>query len=61
VPGVVEKRVHRGYIELVLDGQTTSQQLLEYLINQGLIIDRFEVATPSLNEIFLKEVGKNVE
>ena len=61
VPGVAEKRVHKGYIELVLDGQTTSQQLLEHLVNQGLIIDRFEVATPSLNEIFLKEVGRNVE
>ena len=61
VPGVAEKRVHKGYIELVLDGQTTSQQLLEHLVNQGLILDRFEVATPSLNEIFLKEVGRNVE
>ena len=61
VPGVAEKRVHKGYIELVLDGQTTSQQLLEHLVNQGLIIDRFEVATPSLNEIFLKEVGRNIE
>jgi ABC-2 type transport system ATP-binding protein len=61
VPGVAEKRVHKGYIELVLDGETTAQQLLERLVNQGLIIDRFEVATPSLNEIFLKEVGRNVE
>jgi ABC-2 type transport system ATP-binding protein len=61
VPGVAEKRVHKGYIELVLDGQTTSQQLLEYLIKQGLLIDRFEVATPSLNEIFLKEVGRKIE
>jgi ABC-2 type transport system ATP-binding protein len=61
VSGVAEKRVHKGYIELVLDGETTAQQLLERLVNQGLIIDRFEVATPSLNEIFLKEVGRNVE
>jgi ABC-2 type transport system ATP-binding protein len=61
MPGVTEKRIHKGYIELVLDGKTTSQQLLERLVNQGLIIDRFEVATPSLNEIFLKEVGRNVE
>jgi ABC-2 type transport system ATP-binding protein len=61
VPGIAEKRIHKGYIELVLDGKTTSQQLLERLLNQELIIDRFEVATPSLNEIFLKEVGRNVE
>jgi len=28
------------------------------LIGRGMVINRFEVATPSLNEIFLKEVGK---
>ncbi len=30
VPGVTEKRVHKGYIELVLDGKTTPQQVLAY-------------------------------
>jgi len=58
VPGVTEKRSHKGYIELVLDGKTTPQQLLERLVSRGMVINRFEVATPSLNEIFLKEVGK---
>jgi len=59
VPGVTEKRPHKGYIELVLDEKTTPQQLLERLVNRGIVINRFEMATPSLNEIFLKEVGKN--
>ena len=58
VPGVTAKHTHRGYTELVLDGKTTPQQILEHLISRGLVINRFEVATPSLNEIFLKEVGK---
>jgi ABC-2 type transport system ATP-binding protein len=58
VPGVTEKRQHKGYIELVLDGKTTPKQLLERLVSRGIAINRFEVATPSLNEIFLKEVGK---
>jgi len=57
--GVTEKRPHKGYVELVLDGKTTPQQLLEQLVNRGIVINRFEMATPSLNEIFLKEVGKN--
>ena len=58
VPGVTDKRTHKGYIELILDGKTTPQQVLAHLVGQGLTINRFEVATPSLNEIFLKEAGK---
>jgi ABC-2 type transport system ATP-binding protein len=58
VPGVTGKRTHKGYTELILDGKTTPQQVLAHLIGRGMVINRFEVATPSLNEIFLKEVGK---
>ncbi|MFC2070439.1 ABC transporter ATP-binding protein [Chloroflexota bacterium] len=58
VPGVTDKRTHKGYIELILDGKTTPRQVLTYLVNCGMAINRFEVATPSLNEIFLKEAGK---
>ncbi|MBN1176834.1 MAG: ATP-binding cassette domain-containing protein [Dehalococcoidales bacterium] len=59
LPGVAEKRAHKGYVELVLDSQTSPQQLLENLVKSGTVVNRFEMATPSLNEIFLKEVGKN--
>ncbi len=58
IAGVTAKRQHKGYIELMLDERTTPQQLLERLLGRGIVINRFEVATPSLNEIFLKEVGK---
>ena len=58
VPGVTSKRTHKGYTELVLDGRTTPQEILAHLISRSTVINRFEVATPSLNEIFLKEVGK---
>lgn len=61
VPGIKEKRTHTGYVELILDGNTTPKQVLERLVSTGIIINRFEVATPSLNEIFLKVVGKNHE
>jgi ABC-2 type transport system ATP-binding protein len=57
VPGVAEKRTHKGYVELVLDGNTTPQQVLERLVSQRVVINRFEVATPPLNEIFLRVVG----
>jgi ABC-2 type transport system ATP-binding protein len=61
VPGVTEKRTHKGYVELVLDGNTTPSQVLERLVSRGMVINRFEVATPSLNEIFLRVVGKTHE
>jgi ABC-2 type transport system ATP-binding protein len=58
IPGVTGKRTHKGYTELMLDDKATPQQVLAHLIDRGMVINRFEVATPSLNEIFLKEVGK---
>jgi len=61
VPGAAEKRIRKGYVELALDENTTPQQILERLLNRGIVINRFEVATPSLNEIFLKVVGRNNE
>jgi ABC-2 type transport system ATP-binding protein len=61
VPGVTGTRIHKSYTELILDGKTTPQQILAHLVSRGMVISRFEVATPSLNEIFLKEVGKKHE
>ena len=58
IPGVTAKRTNKNYTELILDSETTPQQVLDYLVSRGMVINRFEVATPSLNEIFLKEVGK---
>jgi len=57
VAGVTERRVHKDHVELVLDPATTPQQTLEALVRDGVAIERFEVATPSLNEIFIAKVG----
>ncbi|MFC1928464.1 ABC transporter ATP-binding protein [Chloroflexota bacterium] len=61
IPGVPERRTHKGYVELILDDKTTPKKVLAYLANCNIDINRFEAATPSLHEIFLKEVGKNRE
>jgi len=61
VPGVIEKRQRKNYVELVLDSHTTPQQLVKYLVGHGIAIKRFEIAKPPLNEIFIKVVGKNDE
>lgn len=61
IPGIASKRAHKDYIELVLDENTTPKQVLERLVEGGLKIQRFEVATPSLNDIFLEIAGKHHE
>jgi ABC-2 type transport system ATP-binding protein len=61
VPGVARKQAHRGYTELFLDGGTTPQEVLEYLIGRGVGIKRFEIATPPLRDIFIDVVGKSHE
>ena len=58
IPGVIERRTLKGYVELTLDDKTTPKEVLAYLVNHNVDINRFEAATPSLNEIFLREAGK---
>ena len=58
IPGVIERRTRKGYVELVLGEKTNPGEILEYLVSRGVEINRFEAATPSLHEIFLKEVGR---
>jgi ABC-2 type transport system ATP-binding protein len=61
IPGVVEKHPGRDYVEMVLDGKTTPQQVLETLVKRGIVVNRFEIATPPLNEIFIEVAGHHHE
>lgn len=56
IPGVTGSKDHGKYIELFLDGNTIPKEILNSLVNKGLTINRFEVSTPSLNEIFIQVV-----
>jgi ABC-2 type transport system ATP-binding protein len=56
VPGVVGTRDGGKHLELFLDGKTSPQEVLNFLVGNGTRVDRFEVSTPSLNEIFLQLV-----
>jgi ABC-2 type transport system ATP-binding protein len=58
IEGVVGEKNHGEYLELFLDGETTPQKILEYLVSHGVEVQQFEVSTPSLNEIFLQVVEK---
>ncbi len=61
VSGVTEKRSHKGYVELFLDAKTSPQQLLERLLARGITVNRYEIATPPLNDIFIKVAGEKNE
>jgi len=54
--GVSGRKEHGKYVELFLDGDTPPQKILSQLVEKNIHIDRFEVSTPSLNEIFLQVV-----
>jgi len=53
LPGVIDRKVKSDYIELVLAPDTSSQTILDQLRESGTTVNRFEVTTPSLNEVFL--------
>ena len=55
--GVTSARPAKDHVELTLDSDTDPQQVLTQLLKQGKTIRRFEVATPSLHEIFLTIAG----
>ena len=58
IEGVIGKKDDGKYVELLLDGETPPQKILQQLVSRGVRIDRFEVSTPSLNELFLQVVEK---
>jgi ABC-2 type transport system ATP-binding protein len=61
LPGVIEKKLNKDSVELILATDTTPQIILDRMREQGININRFEVKTPSLNEIFLNIAGGDHE
>ena len=59
--GVTEKRIDKDGLVLVLAEDTSPQNVLDQLRNQGVVINRFEITTPSLHTIFLHMVGGSNE
>ncbi len=51
------KPLNGHVVEIGLGENVTHQQLLEKLVARGVIIHKFEIATPSLNEIFIRVAG----
>jgi len=55
---VISSQKEGKYTELFLDAKTTPQKVLQQMVKQGISINHFEVATPSLRQIFLQVAGK---
>ena len=55
--GIARMADHGRYVKLFLDGETSPGQVLRALVDSGASIDRFEVSTPSLHEIFIQVAG----
>jgi ABC-2 type transport system ATP-binding protein len=54
VDGVVSTKNHGTHQELLLDGKTLPQKVLAGLVDRNVTVNRFEVATPPLSEIFIQ-------
>ncbi len=49
---------HNGAVQLMLDQQTSPQDILQQLVSRQSAIEQFEIALPSLDEIFIQVVSK---
>ena len=56
IRGVSRVQEHGKYLELILDGGASPQDVLKQLAGQQITVNRFEIGTPSLQEIFLRVV-----
>jgi ABC-2 type transport system ATP-binding protein len=61
VRGIVDTKPHREAVELVLAPDTTPQMVLDRLRERGTAINRFEITTPNLHDIFVQLAGETDE
>ena len=55
--GLPGRKIKANTLEIFLENGLTPQQLLEHLVSLNMTINRFEVSTPSLNDIFIQVAG----
>ena len=56
IPGVESIDTHNSSFHLKLLPDTTPQAVLKYLVEQNIDLEQFEIAMPSLDEIFIQVV-----
>jgi ABC-2 type transport system ATP-binding protein len=56
IPGVAQVSQHNGAVKLTLTNAATPQAVLKNLVDRHIILEKFEIAIPSLDEIFIRVV-----
>lgn len=60
IPGVLETRMQNGERHLILESGTSPQDIFRALaMRESVVIERFEIAEPSLDDIFISVVQGN--
>ena len=54
--GITRIEKHNGAVKLSLENEIRPQEILQDLIAQGVVLEKFEIAIPSLDEIFIRVV-----
>jgi ABC-2 type transport system ATP-binding protein len=58
IKGATRRGDTPGSTELMLDNNTKPQDVLEQLVRRGVKVNRYEVSTPPLHDIFIQVAGK---
>ena len=58
VPGVSNTKVEDGHFEYLLTEGTDPNAVLRSFLDNGIPVERFEVALPSLRDMFIEEVSR---
>jgi ABC-2 type transport system ATP-binding protein len=59
--GVSAVLPQNGAVQLMLDGTMTPMGILSQMVGQAVNVEQFEIATPTLDEIFIEVVRKQKE
>ncbi len=59
IPGIANIEKFNGHKRISLEDSLTPQDLLQNLIAKNILIERFQIAAPSLSEIFIQVVTKD--
>lgn len=54
--GVKEVSSHNDAVKLTLNDETAPQDVLQELVAEGVLLEKFEIAVPTLDEIFIRVV-----
>ena len=52
----IEKNIDNNY-EIHIENEEQAHTLMKNLVDNNILIDKFELKKPSLNDIFIEKVG----